>query len=178
MSGPTESRSSLNYWQQLVEPCGAKTGNAELLSCLILVAPTGMMADERNAWLQIARRELSGMPEDLLKRGCAAARRTVDHPSKIIPAIMKESEADWRERQRLANAPRHTYTAEALPPPPKHVMDRRGEPMTAAETAELNRILAWAGAKFRYREDGSRYEASAEETAAPPIDGKMRAAGE
>jgi hypothetical protein len=50
----------------------------------------------------------------------------------------------------------------ALPSPPvraapKPLMDRRGEPMSEEETAEVNRILELQGAKARYRPDGSRY---------------------
>ena len=42
-------------------------------------------------------------------------------------------------------------------PKPRPVMDRRGEPMSEADTTELNRILESLGAAARYRSDGSRY---------------------
>lgn len=83
-----------------LKPCGAKTGNAELSSCLLLVAPTGMGEAERRNWIAVARNELAGIPEDLMKRGCAAARRVADHPSKILPAIFREIGATWEARKR------------------------------------------------------------------------------
>lgn len=46
--------------------------------------------------------------------------------------------------------------------PYKHPMDRRGEPMNFEDADLLNHCLADAGAKFRYRPDGSRHEAGAE----------------
>ncbi len=44
-------------------------------------------------------------------------------------------------------------------PAPKSgpLLDRRGEAMSNADTAELNTILASLGATARYRADGSRY---------------------
>lgn len=42
--------------------------------------------------------------------------------------------------------------------PKRPVMDRRGEPMSNADTDELNRILESYGAGARYRSDGTRYE--------------------
>lgn len=42
----------------------------------------------------------------------------------------------------------------------KDVMDRRGEPMSESDTAELNHRLEKSGATVRYRRDGSRYRAS------------------
>ena len=59
---------------------------------------------------------------------------------------------------------RHLSNQRALPAPrpvsaPKPLMERRGEPMSEAETAELNTALEKLGAKARYRPDGSRYMA-------------------
>jgi hypothetical protein len=82
-------------------PCGAKTGNQLLASCLTLVAPTGMTADERRSWLAVARETLKGIPEDLLERGCEAARLHADHPAKIIPKIMREVGDAWERRRRI-----------------------------------------------------------------------------
>lgn len=42
---------------------------------------------------------LKGVPGDLLERGCAAARRSADHPSKVVPAIFAEIDAAWRARK-------------------------------------------------------------------------------
>lgn len=76
-------------------------------SCLALVAPVGMTPEERDEWLGVAYvtvRDL-GVPEDLLERGCAAARLKADHHSKIIPAINKEiAESLAYRKRRRANA--------------------------------------------------------------------------
>ena len=45
----------------------------------------------------------------------------------------------------------------------RNVMDRRGEPMTATETDELNYRLMKHGANVRYRPDGSRYAIGADD---------------
>ena len=89
-------------------------GSGELTACLTLVAPTGMTEEERTNWLQVARKALSGIPADLLARGCQAARLTCRFPSEIVPAIMDEIGEEWRRRQRFnsqakpTNAPRLT----------------------------------------------------------------------
>lgn len=107
----------------MLEPCGALTGQTELTACLILCAPTGMNQAERAAWLKVARHELSGIPEDLLKRGCAAAKRNADHPAKIVPAIFREVGGAWETRKKLLREVERDIeriTAEAtraLPPP-------------------------------------------------------------
>jgi hypothetical protein len=36
----------------------------------------------------------------LLTRGCTAARRTCDHPSKIVPAILREADDVWKRRRQ------------------------------------------------------------------------------
>jgi len=130
----------------------------ELTSCLALVAPTGMAEDDRREWLRVAWGTLGHLPADLLARGCRKARETCDHPSKVVPAIMAETEEPMRVRRRLATP----EPQRRLEPPKRHIMDRRGEPMTAAETEELNKILTNLGATTRYREDGSRHAVEAE----------------
>jgi hypothetical protein len=125
----------------------------ELTACLILVAPVGMTEEAKAEWLAIAWRTLNHLPADLLAAGCIEARKTADHPSKIVPAIL--SYADERFTRRSRNF--SEYPA-ALPAPcRKSVMDRRGQPMSEADTAELNSILESLGATARYRSDGSRY---------------------
>lgn len=59
-----------------------------------------MTADERRTWLNVARETLKGIPEDLLERGCQAARLNADHPAKIIPVIMREIGKQWENRRR------------------------------------------------------------------------------
>jgi hypothetical protein len=60
-----------------------------LAPLLSLVAPTGMSQDERKAWTAAAFAALSDVPHDLLRVGVSRATTSVDHPSKIIPAIRK-----------------------------------------------------------------------------------------
>jgi hypothetical protein len=115
--GLTTSRSSA----LTLVPCGAKTGNQLLASCLTLVAPTGMNADERRTWLSVARSTLKGIPEDLLERGCAAARMKADHPAKIIPEIMREVGAAWETRRRIAREDHQRVPLERRIAPPEPV---------------------------------------------------------
>lgn len=103
----------------------------ELTRCLTLCAPSGMSSDERAVWLATAWAEVSHIPAGTFEGACAAARKIVDHPSKIVPAIIKESafmtdlfirrrneeEAAWRNR----NAPRLTV---AEPDPDPFAADR------------------------------------------------------
>lgn len=71
----------------------------QLTACLILVAPTGMTQDDRNEWLRAAWGTLQHMPPDLLEAGCEVARETCDHPSKIVPTIVRTTDALWRKRK-------------------------------------------------------------------------------
>lgn len=110
----------------------------------------------RRDWLAVAWNTLKDLPGDLLRIGAAKARLTADHPSRIVPAIMAEVSALLKCRQDAAREERERL--ERLPPPTtRNVMDRRGEPMSVEDTAELNRHLESLGATARYRPDGSRY---------------------
>lgn len=125
----------------------------ELTACLSLVVPVGMSEEARRDWLAVAWQTLKDIPPDILKVGAHAARGKCDHPSKIVPTILAECKdmLQWRRGSTSG------YGL-ALPPPTKrHVMDRRGEPMTEEDTARLNEILENLGATARYRSDGSRY---------------------
>lgn len=73
----------------------------ELTASLTLVAPSGMTQADRNEWLKTAWDSLIGIPADLLASACFTARRTCDHPSKIVPTIMREVEAEWRRRRSM-----------------------------------------------------------------------------
>lgn len=128
----------------------------ELAACLTLCVPAGMTESARTEWFKIARRTVGHLPVDLLRVGAEHARAVADHPAKICPAMIAGVKDLLEQRKRLAAEERDRQAA--LPPPTKRdVMDRRGEPMSAEDTAELNRRLEYLGATARYREDGSKY---------------------
>lgn len=82
---------------------------AVLSRCLTLTAPSGMSQEDRLEWLTIAAPELADLPGMLFDDACAHARKTCDHPAKIIPAILKfEPSAYWsgpdHARKRLSDA--------------------------------------------------------------------------
>lgn len=59
-----------------------------------------MTGEERGQWVSVARLSLTGIPADLLERGCAKARLTCRFPSEIVPAIMAEVGPEWERRKR------------------------------------------------------------------------------
>jgi hypothetical protein len=136
-----------------LKPASTEQFRNELTACLALTAPAGMTEEGRREWLAVAWETLKHLPPDILSIGCRKARESCDHPSKIVPTIMAET-AEAMSARRSGG-----YYAPSLPSPPvkKHVMDRRGEPMSEEETAELNGILEKLKAGARYRPDGSRY---------------------
>ena len=82
---------------------------AALSRCLTLTAPTGMSQDDRLEWLMVAAPELADLPSMIFDDACAHARKTCDHPAKIIPAILKyEPSSYWigpdHTRKRLSEA--------------------------------------------------------------------------
>lgn len=81
---------------------------AALSRCLTLTAPTGMTAEDRTEWLTIAAPELADLPSMIFDDACAHARRTCDHPAKIIPAILKFEPPHYASatfaQKRLADA--------------------------------------------------------------------------
>lgn len=101
-----------------------------MLACLTLVAPSGMTTEDRNAWVQVARQTLKGMPADLLKMGCAEARKRCRFASEIVPTIFECVEADWNRRRRIA-ADHAARRAPRLPEPERWV----------PEPGELRRIM-------------------------------------
>lgn len=129
----------------------------ELTACLSLVAPAGMTEEARRDWLAVAWDTLKHLPPEILQSGCRIARKTCDHPSKIVPAIVEAT----RDQLRLHREHSSDLLAIAGPQLRKNVMDRRGEPMSEEDTAELNGILEKLGAVARYRTDGSRYSIEA-----------------
>ncbi len=107
---------------------------AELGACLSLVAPTGMNGDDRTEWLKVAQMTLSDLPADLLARGCEKARRTCDHPSKVVPCILEEVEFAMRRRQEMRTA---MYGARRDPIPHPRLPDPQ-----YVDPAELTKLLA------------------------------------
>ena len=105
-------------------PASKAEGTAQLAACLVLVAPSGMTAHEREEWLKAARMTLSGIPADLLARGCEAARRKCRFPSEIVPTIIETVEKPWAWRKQdhsgdkwenpRIEAPRDCVTAEQI----------------------------------------------------------------
>jgi hypothetical protein len=85
-----------------LKPASASAGTAELLACLTLVAPSGMTAEDRNAWVQVARATLKGIPGDLLSFGCKKARESCRFASEIVPTIMETVGASWEQRKKWA----------------------------------------------------------------------------
>jgi hypothetical protein len=98
-------------------PATASGGTAELMACLTLVAPSGMSAEDRNAWVQVARATLSGIPADLLAIGCKIARRKCRFASEIVPTILESTESQWNARIRRLSEERWSHTRRLAPPP-------------------------------------------------------------
>lgn len=107
-------------------------------------------------------RLLGDIPGDLL----AKAIDECQLKSRFLPTVaevreLAEPELGRRQRTlgRLLALQRliESGPVAQLGPPPRPLLDRRGEPMNEADTAELNAILEGLGAKARYRPDGSRY---------------------
>lgn len=136
-----------------LQPADRETFGTELTACLALVVPVGMSEEARREWLSVAWITLQHLPPDLLARGCKVAREKCDHPSKIVPTVLEATAEEMRWRRNHAPS---SYVS--LPAPTqRHVMDRRGEPMSQEDTNKLNDILENLGALARYRPDGSKY---------------------
>lgn len=106
-----ESQISELSWK--VAPPTSAQALAELTRCLALAVPAGMTEPAREAWLRVAVAEVGGIPAAYFAEACQHARRTADHPAKIIPAICRyrptfDPVPSFREqlevaRRRLAN---------------------------------------------------------------------------
>lgn len=108
--------SSLLAAQRAAAPMDRTAAIGELTRCLTLCAPSGMTTAERGLWLAAAWAEVADIPEAAFLDATAKARKLVDHPAKLVPAIIRESqdfadilhkrlrreEAQWANR----NAPR------------------------------------------------------------------------
>ncbi len=110
---------------------------ATLLPSLALVSPTGMTEGDRKEWLKAAWIALDGIPLDLLKRGCTAARLS-DHPAKLVPAILTEVTPAWNLRR--ANRSDILAAMAKMEPPAD------AEPRCTPE--EADRIRREAGIKY------------------------------
>jgi hypothetical protein len=91
-----------------------------------------MSSDERGTWLATAWAEVSDMPGPAFLDACAAARRTVEHPAKLIPAIIREGK-EWgdllrrryqREQAQWENQNAPRLTADTTPQPEPWEADR------------------------------------------------------
>lgn len=94
------ANSALREVEAALEPAQNGDFRNHLTACLVLVAPTGMTKEDRNEWLRVAWGTLKLVPADMLARGCDVARRTCDHPSKIVACIMREIETSLAQRRR------------------------------------------------------------------------------
>jgi hypothetical protein len=113
----------------------------ELTPCLTLVAPAGMTKGERTLWLHAAARALDGIPLDLLRKGCDAALKLADHPSKIVATIYRTIEPDLERRRREAGiAPRPL----PLPRPDETEEERQ-------ERLEVRDLMAGLGKRLAAR---------------------------
>ena len=75
-----------------------------------------MNTEARREWLVAAYAALGHLPADLIERGARVAMQTADHPSKIVPAIIKETEYAYRSRRTHSPRP-YASEAVALPAP-------------------------------------------------------------
>jgi hypothetical protein len=131
---------SLSRAEAKVRTASAAAGTAELMACLTLVAPTGMSAEDRDAWVKVARATLSGIPADLLAVGCKEARKRCRFASEIVPVIFETTEASWKHRvqqlewERQAFANRHAPRLDSAEP----------EYVSAAEVRKLIKSIGAA----------------------------------
>jgi hypothetical protein len=124
-----------------------------LSSCLALVRPVGMTADEAEDWLGVAVGEVIHYPASVLHYAAVEARRTCTHHSQIVPAIVEAVDERMAHHRRMAelSAP---IDLPALPAPPP-LSDEEFERIVAergvALSAHLDRgvILSNGDGTFR-----------------------------
>lgn len=92
-----------------------RQGKTELGACLTLVSPSGLNSDDRREWMAVAMATLSGIPADLLARGCRKARRVCRFPSEIVPTILGEVEREWLARKADLKSALRQPEQKALP---------------------------------------------------------------
>ena len=102
----SEQRSALELrvrdLETKVEPATPYQVMTELGACLTLAVPSGMTEDDRANWLTVAAMEVRDIPSSYFAQACKHARRTADHPSKIVPAICKFDPGEMLNRNHLA----------------------------------------------------------------------------
>ena len=86
-----------------------------LAPALTLVAPVGMKDGDRRDWYAAAWRALSHLPGDAIEKAAQQVLGRVDHPAKIVQAILDAAkpDMDWRYRMREGTPRPHS----ALPAP-------------------------------------------------------------
>jgi hypothetical protein len=117
-----------------------------LTPVLAMVAPAGLTQADREEWLGAAADALRGIPGDLLYRGIRVARASVDHPAKIVAAIMASAQAPWARRRGeraalgwLATTLRREQAAPVevcTPDQAAEILRGQGLPVTPAPRAE------------------------------------------
>jgi hypothetical protein len=60
-----------------------------------------MTEESRGEWLAVAWDSLKHLPPDILQAGARKARLKCDHPSKIVPTIIAETEEAVRLRSSM-----------------------------------------------------------------------------
>jgi hypothetical protein len=136
-------------------PATAAEFRNELTACLALVVPVGMSEEARRDWLTVAWGTLKFWPVDLLRIGCEEARRTCDHPAKIVPAIVEATQDSLerrrdRARARWAALHRRSHPQEARHGPPRRVDEPRGHGRAERHPRTARRLGSVSS-------DGSRY---------------------
>ncbi len=106
-------------------PCSAQPATladiaAAITPCLVLVAPVGMDQEMQATWTAAAFKALAGYRLGDIQDGAREAMRHADHPSKIVPLIVRAIEARPRYVPLAANIgpspialPKHDVQAEA-----------------------------------------------------------------
>lgn len=116
----SELQRKLEKAQADLAPAEPKLLIAELASCLTLVAPSGMTADDRTEWLKVARMTVGDIPAGPFRNACKEARRTCRFANEIVPTIVRESteQSGWiRMRVRYAREDLEKFDQLALPQP-------------------------------------------------------------
>ncbi|AMU89909.1 hypothetical protein ATM17_12770 [Sphingopyxis macrogoltabida] len=104
-----------------------------------------MSNDERKIWLMAAWAVVRDIPAEPFRSACARAQRIVEHPAKLVPTIVRESQelADLY-RKRLARE--EAAWANRNAPRLGHAPERRQSP---SETAEVGSMMSDLIAKLK-----------------------------
>lgn len=108
-----------------------------------------MSNDERKIWLMAAWAVVRDIPAEPFRSACARAQRIVEHPAKLVPTIIRESQelADiYRRRLAREEAAWANRNAPRLASPGKSA--RRPD-----ETAEVGSMMSDLIAKLKGQAD-------------------------